>query len=164
MKTLQQIYEATVLYNKDAQSGSSKKISKELKKVHTQTNKKWGTYNPAPKLFKTAQKLGFRRVQVGQGSLTTKNDKGQEVTEHYPTHHMTHPVHAGHHVIISSKGFVHRTPEGGITAGPHAGSLLNSLGRHKDFKGAIETFKIQRDAKRAARNAAMAHAKSMPTE
>jgi len=155
MKTIKQLLEATVLYDKGSASGPSKKISKELKKIHTPKSKTWGTYNPAAKLFKTSQKLGFRRVQVSQGSTNGEN---------HPNHHMEHPSFPGHHIIINRKGYVHRTPEGKVTAGPQAGSLLNSLGKHKDFSADVKIFKKQRDDKRGAKKAALAHAHAMPTE
>ena len=152
MKTLAQLLEATVLYDKGAAQPKPKKV----KKLETPKSSKWGTFNPAAKLFKTAQKLGFRRVQVGQGATAEG--------ETYPTHHMVHPSFAGHHIIVSRKGYVHRSPEGQVNIGPHAGSMLNSLGKHKDFKNSVKEFKVQRDDKRLAKKAALAHAHSMPTE
>jgi hypothetical protein len=161
MKTLAQLLEATTLYDPKPKPN---KTSKELKKIKTPKSSKWGTYNPAPKLFKTAQKLGFRRVQVGQGSAPVKDSEGKEAIENYPTHHMKHPNLAGHHLIVSRKGYVYRSPEGAVGVGPHAGSMLNSLGKHKDFTDAVKEFKKQRDAKRVAKASALSAAHSMPTE
>jgi len=163
MKTLQQLFEATRLYDVTPKAKPSA-ASKELKKIKTPKSSKWGTYNPAAKLFKTAQKLGFRRVGVQQGSMPTKDHEGKDTVEHYPTHHMTHPSLAGHHVIVSRKGYVYRTPEGKVTAGPHAGSMLNAMGQHPHLKDAVEKFKVQRDEKRSAKKALLAKAHAMPTE
>lgn len=161
MKTLAQLLEATTLYDPKPKPSQA---SKELKKVKTPKSSKWGTYNPAPKLFKTAQKLGFRRVQVGQGAGMSKDPEGKDVVEKYPTHHMKHPDIAGHHLIVSRKGYVYRNPEGKIKVGPHAGSLLNNLEQHPHFKDSVGKFKIQRDEKRALKKVALAAAHSMPTE
>lgn len=137
---------------------------KRLKKQHTPKNRFGGTYNPAPKLFKTAQKLGFRRVQVGERKNNTKDAEGNAVVEKYPVHHMVHPEIPGHHLIISRKGFIHRGPKGGLKTGANAGSLLNVLEKTDAFHGAAGAFKFQRDEKRAAKHKALQAAHKMPTE